>query len=173
MDEYFNKYCCGACSVAHIAEFYNQSAYNNANLETILKTAKVISDTNYGAVWANCPSGKILSAKSVDSNSTLYALIKTEIDAGRPVIIKETGTGGLQHFVVAYKYINGAQTDSDIYVLDSANLTQGLDTKEDPEDSTKVIKVSTYANGQYLTLKASASYNSCPTYSSYMTTSRT
>ena len=169
---YFNKYCCGACSVAHIAEYYSQSAYSNDNLEVSLKNSQVISDTNYGATWSKCPSGKIGSAQTVVSYSSLYSLIKTEIDADKPVIIKLTGANGLQHFVVAYKYTNGAQTDSDIFVLDSANLTQGRTTKVDPEDSSKTISVSTYANGQRISLNASASYNSCPTYSTYMKTSR-
>lgn len=167
---YFNKYACGACSVAHVAEFYRGSAYSNSSLETDLKNAKVISDDYYGADWTKCPYGKIAADKSVVSYSKLYELIKTEIDAERPVIIRQTGSS--QHYVVAYKYINSAQTDSDIFVLDSANLTQGLTTKPDPDDPSSTIKVSTHPIGQYITLRASASYNNCPTYSSYMTTSR-
>lgn len=117
---YFKHYCCGACSVAHIAEFYNQTTFNNDTLEADLKTHRVISDSYYGATWSNCPSGKIGAEKAVTSYSSLYALIKSEIDQYKPVIIKQTGANGLQHYVVAYKYINGAQSDYDIYVLDSA-----------------------------------------------------
>lgn len=90
---YFNQYCCGACSVAHV-ELYRGAAYSNSGLETDLKNAHVISDINYGADWSKCPYGKIKIAKDVTSYSALYELIKSEIDANRPVIIKQTGSGG-------------------------------------------------------------------------------
>lgn len=173
---YFNHYCCGACSVAHIAEFYSQTAFNNDNLEATLKSKGVISDTYYGATWSKCPSGVIGSEKSVSSYSSLYATIKSEIDQSRPVIVKQTGGPYGQHYVVAYKYTNGAQSDSDIYVLDSANLTQGtIEERNNPEygiaGQPKTIKATTYANGRHITLKESLNYNECTAYSTYMLTS--
>ena len=173
---YFNHYCCGACSVAHVSEFYSQTAFKNDTLEADLKTYGVIREDYYGATWSNCPSGSILSEKSVTSYSSLYALIKSQIDLNRPVIIKQTGANGLQHYVVAFKYINGAQSDSDIYVLDSANLTQGtIENRKNPEygqpNQPEFIKATTHANGRRLTLEESADYNNCPTYSTYMLTS--
>ncbi len=174
---YFNHYCCGACSVAHVAEFYSQTAFSNDTLETTLKSKGVISDANYGAVWGNCPSGKIGTSTSVSTYSSLYATIKSQIDLNRPVIIRQTGGEYGQHFVVAYKYINGAQSDSDIYVLDSANLEQGtLESRENPEyvpggGQPVSIKATTYPNGRRITLRESLNYNKCTAYSTYMLTS--
>lgn len=48
-------------------------------------------------------------------------------------------------------------SDTDIHVLDFANLTQGRTKKTDPDDSIEEISVSTHSIGQYLTLTTSAS----------------
>lgn len=156
----------------------SQTAFSNDTLEATLKSEGVISDANYGARWSNCPSGKIGSENSVSSYSSLYATVKGQIDQNKPVIIKQTGGEYGQHYVVAYKYINGALSDSDIYVLDSANLEQGtLESRKNPEyvpGSTvqpEEIKATTYPDGRRVTLNNSLKYNKCTTYSAYMLTS--
>jgi len=173
---YFNHYCCGACSVAHVAEFYSQTAFSNDSLEATLKSKGVISDSDYGAKWGNCPSGKIGTDIAVTTNSSLFAIIKSQIDQNRPVIIRQRGPYSAQHFVVAFKYINGAQTDKDIYVLDSANLSEGtIENRKNPEYGSdgqpKEIKATTAPNGRRVTLNDSLGYSGCTYYSTYMLTS--
>ena len=67
-------------------------------------------------------------------------------------------------------------SDNDIYVLDSANLSEGtIQERINPEygqtGQPQYIKATTHPTGRRITLKESLDYNQCTNYGTYMLTS--
>ncbi|QSX05907.1 hypothetical protein JYG23_00085 [Sedimentibacter sp. zth1] len=189
----FNKYCCSACALANVAEYYSESAHDNDTLERKLIEWEVLKNDNkdimsedvdlylvdYNAKWSKCPSGVISTTTFNESNiNNLLPIIKKEIDADRPIIIVETGEYGT-HYVVAFKYVNNASTNEDIYVLDSTNIWEGviLDDgktykRPDPEIIGNMIRSSTCPTGKIFTLKDSGIKNKCENYRGFKFTAQ-
>jgi len=70
----------------------------------------------------NIPGPGVIGGKVEGSKAYLLSQIKSEIDAGRPVIINIGPAEDKNHTVFAYGYTNNAQDFADIKVYDPANL---------------------------------------------------
>lgn len=101
-------YGCALCSGVDVSSFFGTSSNNNANYF-------------YNNYWTD-GVGYTWGAPNATFTETTYSLskIKSEIDAGRPVIVHAT-IGNNQHWVVAFGYTNSAASAGDISVLDPYN----------------------------------------------------
>lgn len=103
--------CC-VCCCCDVASYYNGSNYTLAQM----KNYGVYYADNANCHWGNVPSVTFNRGITKNSDAEYYALIRSEINAGRPVIVYTTG--GFNHFVVAYGYIEQGANRNQIMVLD-------------------------------------------------------
>ncbi|MFR9216525.1 MAG: RICIN domain-containing protein [Ruthenibacterium sp.] len=96
---------CALCCGVDVSSYYGSSANNNVSY--FLNT-----------YWSNSTGYSWGSPNAVMTEST-YSLstIKSEISAGRPVVVHGKG-GGTEHWVVAFAYDNDAASPANVYVLD-------------------------------------------------------
>lgn len=105
---------CAVCCAADVASYYDKS--RNYTAQDLIDCGAASTSTIIS--WAKVPKAKI-TKKAADAN--YLSVIKSEINAGRPIILHNKNSGNKnQHWVVAYKYTNNASSDSDIHVLDPA-----------------------------------------------------
>ena len=106
---------CFVCSCCDVASYYRGSNYT---LDQMKGFGVFVGGENAEGAechWRSVPSVEL----TLTTSSTDYAylkLIRSEIDAGRPVIVHTVG--GYVHFVVAYGYIKQGISNSQIKVLD-------------------------------------------------------
>ena len=95
---------CALCCGVDVSSYYGNSSNNNVSYFV----------NNY---WGS--NGYSWGAPNAVMTEGKYSLsiLKTEIDAGRPVVVHATG-GGTQHWVVAFGYTSNAASTSNILVLD-------------------------------------------------------
>ena len=104
---------CAICCAVDVASYYDPN--KNYTVQDLITcgAASTAAITN----WALVPKTKFTDYYNVD----FLEKIKSEIDYGRPVLVHmKHSTKNNQHWVVAYKYINNAATNNDVYVLDPA-----------------------------------------------------
>ena len=151
-EQHIITYGCAVCSAGDVASYYGNKAYTLQEL----KNAGVYTSTDASCNWIYTPYAGFTHV--YDSTGYDYlAIIKSEIAANRPVIVHcykdNAPPENASHYVVAYKYTNNAENESNIFVLDptgSPNSTVGelrtLKDSRDTNDKDRVIGVKlTYA----------------------------
>ena len=78
-----------------------------------------------GFTWQIPGPGTIGAEITGKTQAQFLAIIKSEIDAGHPVLVNIGPSSSNNHTLFAYGYINSAATTSDIYVYDPANMDTG------------------------------------------------
>lgn len=113
--DWFKNNACAICCMADVASYYspNHTLYT---LQDMINCGAAIE--GQGAVMANAP---YVGFNAYTAGSYLD-MIKAEIAENRPVLVhcKKSTDSNAQHWVVAFKYENGAATIDDITVLDPA-----------------------------------------------------
>ena len=84
-----------------------------------MKNWGVYSSTDATCHWGNAPSASF-AYHDLPTQNDYFAKIRSEINAGRPVIVYMVGED-YQHYVVAYGYTNGGNSYANIQVLDPYN----------------------------------------------------
>lgn len=110
-DEVIQNAGCCVCCVCDVASYYKGSKYTLSQM----KNAGVYTDTDATCRWGNAPSASF-AYYTASSQSDYFSKIRSEINAGRPVMVYMIGE--YQHWVVAYGYTNGGTANSHIKVLD-------------------------------------------------------
>lgn len=110
-DSIIQQYGCCVCCACDVASYYRGANYSLLQM----RNAGVYTTSNASCVWGNVPSASF-SNYSGQSQSTYFSKIRTEINAGRPVLVYMVGT--YQHWVVAYGYTGAGASNAEIKVLD-------------------------------------------------------
>lgn len=105
--------CC-VCSACDVASYYNGSNYTLAQM----RNAGVYTTSSASCVWGNVPSASF-SNYTGQSQSGYFGKIRSEITAGRPVLVYMQGR--YQHWVVAYGFTGNGASNAEIKVLDPYN----------------------------------------------------
>lgn len=117
---------CVICCAADVASFAEQKSCD----PEVMYNRGVFSSSSILCNWSNAST--YLSWADIEyasaSTATYLEQIKYHINSGLPVVIKMENSS---HWVVAYGYINGAASSSDVYVrdpfsADRKNLKQAL-----------------------------------------------
>ena len=117
--KFFGASACTLITGLNVGNFYatTSAGYTPTNMNSSTYW------TSAGYTWAVPGPGQI-GGKVCEGSSkaTCLARIKTEIDAGRPVVVN-IGSITANHTVFAYGYNNSAKDFSNILVHDPANMT--------------------------------------------------
>lgn len=103
--------CC-VCCACDVASYYKGSNYTLPQM----RAAGVYTLESAACVWSKVPSARFTSY-SGQSQSTYFSKIRSEINAGRPVLVYMVGPV-YQHWVVAYGYTGSGASNAAIKVLD-------------------------------------------------------
>lgn len=106
---------CFCCSCANCASYYRGTPYTLQN---------TIDDEAYAAdgfYKSRIRFASFTTYTAATTESAICQKIREEINQNRPVIVHYGKGTYIGHYVTAFKYINGGQTYSDFYVLDSGN----------------------------------------------------
>lgn len=107
---------CAVCCACDVASYYGGSNYS---LEQ-MKTYGVYTASDPTCHWGNVPSAGFNSKTNGLTQTQYFDRIRSEINAGRPVVVYMVGS--YQHYVVAYGYTGAGNSNSTIKVLDPCNL---------------------------------------------------
>ena len=129
---------CAICCAVDVASYYDPN--KNYTVQDLI---------NFGAASKSGISnwGKVPKVQFTDYyNGNFLEKIKSEIDNDHPVLVHmKNNANTSQHWVVAYKYINNAATNNDIYVLDPA----GNSVSAPPTGEIRTITESMQYNGNH------------------------
>ncbi|MBQ7836399.1 MAG: hypothetical protein IJ389_04010 [Clostridia bacterium] len=114
-DDVIIRYGCCVCCVCDVASYYGGVNYTLQQM----KNWGVYSSIDATCNWGNAPSASF-AYHDLPTQNDYFAKIRSEINAGRPVIVYMVGED-YQHYVVAYGYTNGGNTYANIQVLDPYN----------------------------------------------------
>ena len=109
-------YGCTVSCACDVASYYGNTTYTLNDM----KNSGVFTDTDATCYWGNVPDASFASV-TFTATSSYYSRIRSEIDAGRPVVVRMNSESG--HYVVAYGYTGHGASPSLIYVLDPYNST--------------------------------------------------
>lgn len=110
------QYGCAVSCATDVASYHGQKYYTLANM----LSAGVYTNSNATCVWYIVPDATFTNYTAL-TQAMYLSKIKTEIDAGSPVLVNMVGT--YNHWVVAYGYTGTGDDYSKIKVLDPYNST--------------------------------------------------
>ena len=116
-DQVIQDVGCAVCCACDVASYYRGANYSLLQM----RNAGVYSTTNGACVFSKVPSASF-SYFSIQSQNTYLRKMRTEISAGRPVLVHMKGT--YEHWVVAYGYTNYGASYGDFNVLDPYNSSK-------------------------------------------------
>lgn len=108
--ELFRSQACAACCIVAASTALGNTS---ASMKDAISKGCVNGDTGAVTNW----NYKMTVTNQSGSESDCFSKIVNEILAGRPVIIKVTGSSNT-HYVTAYGYIGDASRADRIYVMD-------------------------------------------------------
>ncbi len=151
------RWGCCVCACCDAASIYHGSAYTLADMAehgvyTPCDPTDMTGESgDVRCFYMNVPSANFLemTVYNVFSEDQTRHMIRDEILAGRPVVVRIGTVYGHEHYVVAYGFENDAASNSDILVLDPCNLHPCF---VHPDYN---VSASNDPNGQDITLAAS------------------